>query len=339
MRKIILSWLVLGCFVLFASQASCANYTVENGCDECDGYDEVGDAAPMMGVTPPPAESTGSSNSTGGTGRTGGAGTDSGVVVGIPVVDDAGVNPAPAVSSGSGRSDGGSVLSDSGSSAMSDAGSAIRSDAASDVRTDAGSDVVSSEPVDAVALAATTCGSRTLSRLPPGLFRSGYTVYHLCYQTPVARMTTQPLASQRSSSVLFSRRSMTSASLIDLVRVPAPMSANPWSSSVVVAIPNAPIGAPVFGVHNEIASNGGAINSYPAVAVDTTTGRLTLSGTLHIYTVTPDGRQTEVSFHPLANACVDAVSQGFSSGGNILVSNGACPLDLARCNPAPWHCQ
>lgn len=103
------------------------------------------------------------------------------------------------------------------------------------------------EPV-AFLLAPSTCHGRRLPATTPGLELGarGMTLWHLCYKTPTRTTSTHPLAAERPERVTLEVVLSDGERL--LFAAPAPASANPWTVSLLVALP---IGvAPAFQGHN-----------------------------------------------------------------------------------------
>lgn len=92
-------------------------------------------------------------------------------------------------------------------------------------------------PAVAFLLAPITCHGRRLPSTTPGLdlAAQGMTLWHLCYKTPTRTTSTYPLPSQRAERVTLELATPTGEQL--LLAVPAPASANPWTVSVLVALP------------------------------------------------------------------------------------------------------
>lgn len=93
-------------------------------------------------------------------------------------------------------------------------------------------------------LAPITCHGRRLPSTTPGLdlAAQGMTLWHLCYKTPTRTTSTYPLPTQRAERVTLELATPAGEQL--LLAVPAPASANPWTVSVLVALP--PGVAPAF---------------------------------------------------------------------------------------------
>ncbi len=222
-----------------------------------------------------------------------------------------------------------------------DAATTVAVDAAVSV-TDAGSTMDAASPTDASTsrflearvLAPTTCHGRTL-RLPDAFYARGVTAWHLCYVTedPHAHPdggVTPP----RPASVTFELGHDGSFDLDPIVDAPAPRTANPWTTSVAIAIPD-DITNPRFNVMDVLDGEGAAF--LWALDVDGL-GGLRTRGTLRAWRVGPDGQQTEVPLQPLFAACDGMIGPSeFPPCG--YVPQGLCPAALAGCAPGPYHCR
>lgn len=187
---------------------------------------------------------------------------------------------------------------------------------------------------EASVLAPTTCHGRTL-RLPDSFRQRGLTAWHLCYVTPDPRDRGDAgEMAVRPASVRFEVGRDTGFELEPVVSVLAPRTANPWTASVALALPDT-ILVPRFNVRQEL--------PLPSTgflwALDTDgAGGLRSRGLLRAWRVGPDGQQTEVTLEQRFAACGGLVGPtGFPSGN--YVPQGMCPAAIMSCPPHRYHCQ
>lgn len=226
-------------------------------------------------------------------------------------------------------------VDDAGPPPSTDAGATADPDAAPTV--DASPSVDAGSPLrffEARVLAPSTCHGRTL-RLPDVFYARGVTAWHLCYVTedPHAHPdggVTPP----RPASVTFELGHDGSFDLDPVVDAPAPRTANPWTTSVAIAIPD-DITNPRFNVMDVLDGDSGAF--LWALDIDGL-GGLHARGTLRAWRVGPDGQQTEVTLQPLFAACDGMIGPSeFPPCGYVPL--GLCPATLTSCAPGPYHCR
>lgn len=184
---------------------------------------------------------------------------------------------------------------------------------------------------EARVLAASTCHGRTL-HLSDAYYRRGFSAWHLCYVTEDPH--TRPdggMTPPRPASIIFHVGRDSAIDLDPMIDADAPRTANPWTTSVAVAIPD-DITTPRFNVMNVLDTDG------ILWALDNDAhGGLHARGTLRAWRVGPDGQQTEVMLQPLFSACGGTMGpSGFPSGN--YVPQGLCPAALTSCMPGMYHC-
>lgn len=187
---------------------------------------------------------------------------------------------------------------------------------------------------EARVLAASTCHGRTL-RLPDSFRQRGLVAWHFCYVTEDPRVAADAgHLTVRPASVRFEVGRDGSLSLEPMVSASAPRTANPWTSSVAVALPDT-IMNPRFNVRNDFLSEGGgAVWALDQAA----NGNLLSRGMLRAWRVDAEGQQTEVPLQPLFSICGGTMGPSAYPAGNY-VPQGMCPAVLAMCAPGPYHCQ
>ncbi|GEM_PF-4401553 len=199
------------------------------------------------------------------------------------------------------------------------------------VSQDAGVDTFVSPVVfEARVLAPSTCHGRTL-RLSDSFYVRGVTPWHLCYVTEDPRAHADGgLAPVRPASVIFEIGRDNALDLDPIIDSDAPRTANPWTTSIAVAIPD-DISVPRFNVMNVLPDG-------IVWALDHDDhGALRSRGTLRAWRVGPDGQQTEMILHPLYAVCGGPMGPSGFPAGNY-VPQGLCPAALMSCASGPYHC-
>lgn len=187
---------------------------------------------------------------------------------------------------------------------------------------------------EARVLAPSTCHGRTL-RLPDEFYQRGMTPWHFCYVTPDPRLRSDAGPSVvRPTAVSFHLERGVGFALETMVSVPAPRTANPWTASVAVALPDT-ITVPRFNVQQILPSEYSGI----LWALDNDDrGGLRQLGHLRAWRVGPNGEQTEVPLDMQFSICGGTMGPtGFPAGD--YVPEGLCPDVLRRCPPHLYHCR
>ncbi len=178
-----------------------------------------------------------------------------------------------------------------------------------------------SEPF-AVLLAPSTCHGRRLPMSAETTYlraNDGMTVWHLCYKTPSPAHSDLPIARMRATQVQLNLATLDGTR--ELLHAPAPMAAQPWTVSVLVALPAGY--APLFEL----------LSLYPdgqrlsAVSTDAMGRFPALHGELQAWKVAAEGTQTE---QPPAQACYEPHGGGYDPAffipTNSCVHEADCPL-------------
>ena len=145
----------------------------------------------------------------------------------------------------------------------------------------------------------------------------GLMVWHFCYKTPTASSSNSPLAHQRPTTV--SALVMRADSTDEVVRGDAPMSANPWTFNILVAL--APQALPLFNFRN-MYRDGTGLLALDGMNVDFPQQ----NGTVQSWYVADDGTQSST---PPSYACRDIHAPSRQPTG--LVPGAAC-------SEGPWGC-
>lgn len=192
-----------------------------------------------------------------------------------------------------------------------------------------------SEMFQSVVLSPTTCHGRTLN-LPNTFFQPGLAAWHFCYVTPDPRDREDGgAAPMRPASVSFQvGRGDSVAALLPMVMASAPLTANPWTASVAVALPT-DFSLPRFNVRQDPPI--GLLGVFWALDGDGR-GGLRERGTLRVWRVAADGQQMEVLLDELFLVCGGTQALAGMPSGNY-VPQGMCPMPLMACMPGPYHCQ
>lgn len=170
-------------------------------------------------------------------------------------------------------------------------------------------------------LAPQTCHGNRLT-IPTELrdaLASGLTIWHLCYKTPSAHTSESPLARHRPTMVTVQLVFPHSAT--DLLQSEPPVVANPWTTSLLVALPVN--WTPLFNFTNTYVDGSllqaldGQAPSFPVQ-----------NGGIQAWRVHTGGTQTVTT---LNTACrpVDRLSGQFAG----LIPDGACREGLGPCSP------
>ncbi len=173
----------------------------------------------------------------------------------------------------------------------------------------------------AVILPPTTCHGRRLPMSTAALARAneGMTLWHLCYKTPSPAHSDHPIARLRANQVNLNLVTLNGTR--ELLHVPAPMVANPWTASVLVALPATH--APLFELLNQYQAG----QRLSAVSTDRMGRFPFLHGELQVWKVTAEGTQTE---QPPAQACYEphsgTVDPAFFLPTNSCTREADCPL-------------
>jgi hypothetical protein len=186
----------------------------------------------------------------------------------------------------------------------------------------------------AMVLSPTTCHGRTL-HLPDMFFQTGLVAWHFCYVTPDPREREDGgVAPMRPASICVQAGvSDSAASLLPMVTASAPMSANPWTASVAVALP-AFVTVPRFNVRQDPPMGFSGI----VWALDADgQGGLRERGNLRVWRVAADGQQMEVPLDERFLMCGGTrIAPDMPSGA--YVPHGFCPTTLRACATGPFHC-
>lgn len=213
-----------------------------------------------------------------------------------------------------------SIERDSGSPSTTprDTGSPVTPREDAGATTDRPPPLPTSEGVQGIILAPTTCQGRRLgasSLAPLGIVPAGYTLWHLCFKTPIRTSSTSPLANERparvSVHVVNAGRAMNEA-----VSGNAPATANPWTFSVLISLP--PGQTPNFHARAHYANGqtlSFAVRHPPSI-----------NGEIKIWQVASDGEQTE----RVPNlVCEDPLDNTNANG--IFLPTGICPSAGRMC--------
>ncbi len=176
--------------------------------------------------------------------------------------------------------------------------------------------------VVAVVLAPTTChgrrlGETTLAALGP--FPTHHVLWHVCLKTPSRQTSDQPLASERAGSV--------SVHLVDsgntmneVIRATAPATANPWTASLLIALPIGEV--PAF--HARAHYQGGQALSLVR------TDPADIHGEIRVWQVDSHGTQTERAPNV---ACEEPLDTSRLTG--VFLPAGTCTVASQRCTNLP----
>ena len=169
----------------------------------------------------------------------------------------------------------------------------------------------------ATVLPPTSCHGRRLGANTPGLMmrEPNGSLWHLCIKTPSRTTSDHPLANERAIRVSVHTMDAGGA-YRELLVNEAPMSANPWTTSVLIALPEG--WTPFFHVRAHYANE----RSFSLARSEP----LRLHGEVRIWNVASDGLQTEQSpdricWNPLDNV----------EGGTGVLPHGTCPEGEASC--------
>ncbi len=192
-----------------------------------------------------------------------------------------------------------------------------------------------SEMFQSAVLSPTTCHGRTLN-LPNTFFQPGLAAWHFCYVTPDPHDREDGgAAPMRPASVSFQvGRGDSVSTLLPMVTASAPLTANPWTASVAVALPTN-FNLPRFNVRQDPPI--GLLGVLWALDGDGR-GGLRERGTLRVWRVAADGQQMEVLLAELFLVCGGSRALSDMPTGNY-VPQGMCPTVLMSCMPGPYHCQ
>lgn len=172
-----------------------------------------------------------------------------------------------------------------------------------------------------VLLAPTTCHGRRLPMSTAALAQAnaGMTLWHLCYKTPSPAHSDQTIARLRANRVDVNL--VTSTGTRPLVQAPAPMVANPWTVSVLLALP--PEHPPLFELINQYQAG----QRLSAISTDAMGRFPSLNGELQAWKVSAEGTQTE---QPPARACYEPhggpIDPAFFLPANSCTHEADCPL-------------
>lgn len=185
-----------------------------------------------------------------------------------------------------------------------------------------------------IVLSPTTCHGRTL-HLPDTFFQAGLVAWHFCYVTPDPREREDggAVPMRPASICLQAGVSDSVSSLLPMVTASAPLTANPWTASVAVALPVA-ISVPRFNVRQDPPMGFSGI----VWALDTDgRGGLRERGNLRVWRVAADGQQMEVPLDERFLTCGGARTAPDMPSG-AYVPHGSCPTTLRTCESGPFHC-
>ncbi len=174
----------------------------------------------------------------------------------------------------------------------------------------------------AVLLAPSTCHGRRLpmsAEMAYARANDGMTVWHLCYKTPSPAHSDLPIARARATRVQLNLPTLDGTR--ELLRAVAPMAAQPWTVSALVALP--PAYAPLF----ELLSQYPDGQRLSAISTDAMGRFPALHGELQVWKVAAEGTQTE---QPPARACYEphggSYDPAFFIPTNSCVHEEDCPL-------------
>lgn len=187
--------------------------------------------------------------------------------------------------------------------------------------------------VEAVIVSPSTCQDRGL-HVRSDLFRPGFRLWHLCYTTPRTFPFIAGEMPGRPINVTFFYRPSSTARPMEVIRIPSPASANPWTASAVIRIPDAPTGYPRFNAESDLDVAG----QYWAVDRGSSGEELEVRGTLRAWELTPDAHQTRVEFRAVANGCSGSSPSMLPPAGDFIIPS-LCPPDLLRCEAGPFRCR